>query len=83
MALQMNGAYNPKQKSRRRYLMYLCKEEVQKILNTMDLFPEATSFELLQDASNGIGSTTSLIVHTTINGLDGEFKTEISGVENW
>jgi hypothetical protein len=24
-----------------------------------------------------------LIVHTTINGLDGEFKTEISGVENW
>lgn len=63
--------------------MYLCKEEVQKILNTMDLFPEATSFELLQDASNGIGSTTSLIVHTTIAGLDGEFKTEISGVENW
>jgi hypothetical protein len=63
--------------------MYLCKEEVQKILNTMYLFSEATSFELLQDASNGIGSTTSLIVHTTINGLDGEFKTEISGVENW
>jgi hypothetical protein len=49
----------------------------------MDLFPEDTSFELLQDAGNGIGSVTSLIVHTTINGLDGEFKTEISGVENW
>lgn len=63
--------------------MYLCKEEVQKILNTMDLFPEATGFELLQDEGNGIGSTTNLIIHTTINGLDGEFKTEISGVENW
>jgi hypothetical protein len=49
----------------------------------MDKFPEAASFELLQDAGNGIGSTTSLIVHTKINGLDGEFKTEISGVENW
>jgi len=63
--------------------MYLCRDEVQKILDTMDLFPEATSFELLQDGHNGIGSVTSLIVHTNINGLDGEFKTEISGVENW
>jgi hypothetical protein len=63
--------------------MYLCREEVVKILDTMDLFPEATSFELLQDGQSGIGSTTSLIVHTKIHGLDGEFKTEISGVENW
>jgi hypothetical protein len=63
--------------------MYLCRDEVVKILNTMDKFPEATSFELLQDSNSGIGSVTSLIVHTTINGLDGEFKTEISGVENW
>ena len=63
--------------------MYLCREEVQKILDTMDKFPEATGFELLQDGHNGIGSVTSLIVHTTINGLAGEFKTEISGVENW
>jgi hypothetical protein len=63
--------------------MYICREEVQKILTTMDKFPEATSFELLQDNSSGIGSITNLIVHTTINGLDGEFKTEISGMENW
>jgi hypothetical protein len=63
--------------------MYLCREEVVKILETMDKFPEAVSFELLQDNSSGIGSVTELIVHTTINGLDGEFKTEISGVENW
>jgi len=63
--------------------MYLCREEVQKILDTMDKFPEATSFELLQDSGSGIGSVTSLVVHTTINGLPGEFKTEISGVENW
>jgi len=63
--------------------MYLCRDEVVKILETMDKFPEATSFELLQDSGSGIGSVISLIVHTTINGLDGEFKTEISGVENW
>jgi hypothetical protein len=63
--------------------MYIGKQDVVKILKTMDLFPEATSFELLQVASNGIGSITNLIVHTNINGLDGEFKIEISGVENW
>jgi len=63
--------------------MHLCKDEVQTILEIMDKFPEAKSFELLQDNSSGISSITSLIVHTTINGLDGEFKTEISGVENW
>ena len=63
--------------------MYLCREEVQKILDTMDKFPEATSFELLQDNSSGIGSVTTLTVHTAVNGLSGEFKTEISGVENW
>jgi len=63
--------------------MYLCKEEVIKILEAMDKFPEASVFELLQDSSSGIGSVTSLIVRTNVNGLDGEFKTEISGIENW
>jgi len=51
--------------------MYLCRDEVVKILATIDLFPEATSFELLQDNSSGIGSVTNLIVHTTIHGLSG------------
>jgi hypothetical protein len=63
--------------------MYLCKDEVIKILEAMDKFPEASVFELLQDNSSGIGSVTSLIVRTNVNGLDGEFKTEISGIENW
>ena len=63
--------------------MYLCREEVVKILEVMDKFPDSVSFELLQDNSSGIGSVTELIVCTRVNGLDGEFKTEISGVENW
>lgn len=63
--------------------MYLCREEVVKILEVMDKFPDSVSFELLQDNSSGIGSVTELIVRTRVNGLDGEFKTEISGVENW
>jgi hypothetical protein len=63
--------------------MYLCRDEVVKILETIDKFPDATSFELLQDNSSGIGSITSLIVSTNVNGLDGEFKVEISGIDNW
>jgi hypothetical protein len=63
--------------------MYLCREEVVKVLETMDRFPEATNFELIQDSSSGIGQITSLIIHTTINGISGQFKTEITGVENW
>jgi hypothetical protein len=63
--------------------MFLCREEVVKILEVMDKFPEAKSFELIQDNSSGIGSVTELIVYTKINDLDGSFKTEISGLENW
>lgn len=63
--------------------MFITRNEIQKISETMDLFPDATAFELLQDSSSGIGSVTELIVHTRVNGLDGTFKTEISGVENW
>jgi len=63
--------------------MFICKEEVVQILNTMDKFPDAKSFELVQDSHSGIGSVITLIVHTKFNGLDGEFRTEISGVENW
>ena len=63
--------------------MYLCRDEVVKILSIMDKFPEATSFELLEEGQSGIGSTTSLIVHTTFKEVNGQFKIEISGVENW
>jgi hypothetical protein len=63
--------------------MFLCKDEVLKILEVMDKFPDANTFQLEQDASSGIGSITTLSVFTSINGVEGEFKTEISGVENW
>ena len=63
--------------------MYLHREEVVKVLETMDQFPEATGFELIQEGGSGIGQITSLIIHTVINGIHGQFKTEISGVENW
>ena len=63
--------------------MFITREEIQKISETMELFPEAQSFKLEQSSHSGIGSVMTLIVHTRVNGLDGTFKTEISGVENW
>ena len=63
--------------------MYINKEEVEKILAVMEKFPETSSFVLESDSSSGIGSTITLTVQTQVNGLDGEFTVEISGVENW
>lgn len=63
--------------------MYITREEIQKILETMDKFPEAQSFKLEETGHSGIGSITNLIVHTKVNGLNGTFTVEISGVEDW
>ena len=63
--------------------MHLGKEEVLKILEVMEKFPEAGCFELTQDSNSGIGSITTLTVFTEINGYEGKFTIEISGIENW
>ena len=63
--------------------MHLSKEEVLKILEVMEKFPEAGCFELKQDNNSGIGSITTLTVFTEVNGIEGHFIIEISGIENW
>lgn len=63
--------------------MYISIEDVEKILEVMKKFPDASSFFLQSDSTSGIGSVMTITVRTQINGLDGEFKTEISGVEDW
>lgn len=63
--------------------MYIMIEEVEKILEIMKKFPDAISFELVEEGNNGIGTITSLVVTTKVNGLGGEFKVEISGIESW
>jgi hypothetical protein len=63
--------------------MYITRRDVEKILEVMDKFPDTTTVELIQDGHSGLGSIMTLTVPTLINGIKGEFKTEISGVENW
>ena len=63
--------------------MHLSKDDVLKILEVMEKFPDAGCFELTQDSNSGIGSITTLTVFTEINGFEGKVAIEISGIENW
>lgn len=63
--------------------MYITKQDVEKILDVMNKFPSDTTYCLESDSSSGIGSTMTLTLKTTVEGLAGEFKVEIAGVEDW
>ena len=63
--------------------MYITKKDVEKILDVMNKFPKDTTYCLESDSSSGIGSTITLTLKTTVEGLAGEFTIEISGVEDW
>ena len=63
--------------------MYITKKDVEKILDVMNKFPKDTTYCLESDSSSGIGSTITLTLKTTVEGLSGEFTVEISGVEDW
>jgi hypothetical protein len=63
--------------------MYITKKDAEKILDVMNKFPEDTVYRLAMDNSSGIGSTMTLTVETTVEGLAGKFTVEISSVENW
>jgi hypothetical protein len=63
--------------------MYITKEDIEKILEVMNKFPTETTYCLKSDSSSGIGSTMTLTLQTTVEGLSGEFTVEISGVEDW
>lgn len=63
--------------------MYLHKEDLKRMLEILDQFPDAEVVEVEQDSTSGIGAVTIMRVATRVNGVDGRFEVEISGVENW
>jgi hypothetical protein len=63
--------------------MYLHKEELKKMLEILEQFPEAEIVDVEVDSSSGIGSVTTMKFNTEVNGVNGTFEVEISGVENW
>ena len=63
--------------------MYIHRDDLKKMVEIMDKFPNIETFLIEQDNSSGIGSITYMTIRTTIEGEEGEFKIEVSGVQDW
>jgi hypothetical protein len=63
--------------------MYLNREDIKKIADTLEKFKDVDFFELEQDGSSGIGSVTTMYFAHKVNDVSGRFAVEISGEENW
>jgi hypothetical protein len=59
------------------------REDIEKIQSILDKFPNAGSFELEIIHESGIGTTGHMVIPTTVNGLQGEFRVEVWGHETW
>lgn len=63
--------------------MYLHKEDLKRMLEILEQFPDAEVVEVEQDSTSGIGSVTTMRVATRVNGVSGTLEVVISGIENW
>jgi hypothetical protein len=63
--------------------MYLTRENIEDIVAVTQRFPQCGVFELKESGQSGIGSILMLVVKTNVNGIEGKFETEISGVADW
>lgn len=63
--------------------MFLNRKDLDKINAVLSQFPLVDVFQIEQDNSNGIGSTTTIKFDYEVNQVRGVFLTELSGVEDW
>lgn len=63
--------------------MYLHRDDLKRMLEILEQFPDAEVVEVEQDSTSGIGSVTTMRVATRVNGVEGRFEVEISGIESW
>ena len=61
----------------------LHRSDIERISDILTKFPDVEAFELTQETSSGIGSVTYVTFAQNINGHNGSFEVEVSGVENW
>ena len=61
----------------------LHRSDIERISDILAKFPDVEAFELTQETSSGIGSVTYVTFAQNINGHNGSFEVEVSGVENW
>ena len=63
--------------------MYLHRDDVARMMEIFNKFPEVEVAEIQQDSSSGIGSHTTMIIDTKVNDEHGRFEIVVSSVENW
>ena len=63
--------------------MILHRTDIQKIQEVLSKFPDVEVFELGSDHSSGIGAIVTMTFAQEVNGVQGSFDIEISGVEDW
>lgn len=63
--------------------MILHRREIERIQDALTKFPDVNTFELKQESESGIGNILSMTFAQEVNGLDGSFSLEITGVEDW
>lgn len=61
----------------------ITKEDVAKIQDVLDKFPDVKVFELEQEGGSGIGTILNMSFNQEVNGLGAKVTVELSGVENW
>lgn len=63
--------------------LILNRSDVEKMLETLNKFPDLDVFELEQHSHSGLGSVTEMTFATKVNGVAGSFSVEVSGVDKW
>jgi len=61
----------------------LFTEEIDRLKQILEKFPEATIVTLTRDTGNGIGYTLTAAIPYSQDDLQGTFTTEITGVDSW
>lgn len=60
----------------------LTKDELKTVLTTLDRFPEVNQATIVT-AQTGIGVTLEVVFDTTINGISGVFKVDLTDESKW
>ena len=63
--------------------MFLHRDDIAKMMEIFNKFPDVEVAEVKQDTSSGIGAHTTMIVDTEVNGINGRLEVVVSSVENW
>lgn len=63
--------------------MFLHRDDIKKMLEIAEKFPDQEFFDIESDNSSGIGAHVTMKVQTNIGDIEGTFEVVISSVENW